>query len=1199
MRLSRLGLPAYGHFTDAGFDLPVREPDIHFVLGPNEAGKSTALAAVEDLFFGIPKNTPYGFQHGYGDMLLAAAIEGQAGTFEFKRRKGTRDTLLSKDGFPVPGGEALLLPFLNGIDRAFYSRMFCLDHKRLQEGGREILDAQNDVGQILFSAGAGVARLREFMRKLRADADALWASRRAGHRAYFQAEDRLKEADDFLRQHLITAKHWHELKTVLDQANDAYQAIEAEIETKTAESRRLGRIRRVCRYVQRHAGITARLEAFKDVPSLSDDAGPVLDSALKDESTAEIRLATLLERTEALRRQRSTLTYDEALLARSADVDQLHERRIQIRGFKADLPKRRAELLAAEANLAALAAELDWPVAEPAETISRLPARAKLTHGRALSQRRGEVLTTEHNTRGAHSEVDQRITALTEELAAQGAARDLAELRAILNVIRPAGDIEGRISAAELEAQTATTAVQKIFRSMRPAVSAEIDISSLAVPQKSAIEYHRDRARGLAQSLQSCRDQIRNIEFALVEHQNEYQRLAREERAVPAEELQGYRGRRDTGWAIIRRKYIEDGDVSESEIRAFTADDLSLPEAYEAAVRDADGAADRRYDTAEATGRLAEIARQIAGQEARLEQFRGQERGYSKDEAILAKDWTDLWSGLPLTPLAPDDMLAWVEARTQLLQAADAQAAAALKTASLRAEERTYREQLVGELARLGFSLDAPASQSLRALVEYAVDKLRENETQLAGRRRLEQDLAKARTDLARQKQRLREAADAAARWQTDWSSTMRELNLNPEGPPESLDAQMETLGAMREVATKINELRQERVEKMERDIAAFETQVSGVVASLAPQLVGAESEEAVLELEKLLRLAKQAQAQAAKTDADISAETKRTEECQELRRASRGVISRLQKAAGVSTLDDLRNVIALSGERRSLQAELAKNMRTLIDDGDGKSLPELAAECASVDLDQIAAAEQRISQELEDLQQRRVEAGQSSAAARREFDAVGGDDRVARAAADRQAALAEMSRIAEHYIRARAAELLLQAAVDRYRREKQAPLLKRAGELFAILTCGSFGSLQVSFDASDNMQLVGVRPGGRTVPVAGMSDGSADQLYLALRVAAVEDFLDNATPIPFIADDLFINFDERRAAAGLKVLGELAHKTQVIFFTHHRHLIEIANTALDTNVSIINLPEPAILPADAGEDSEAQAPLQRQTANG
>ena len=129
----------------------------------------------------------------------------------------------------------------------------------------------------------------------------------------------------------------------------------------------------------------------------------------------------------------------------------------------------------------------------------------------------------------------------------------------------------------------------------------------------------------------------------------------------------------------------------------------------------------------------------------------------------------------------------------------------------------------------------------------------------------------------------------------------------------------------------------------------------------------------------------------------------------------------------------------------------------------------------------------------------------------RRAFDAIGGDARASEAAALKQSALAEMRDVAEQYVRVRSAATLLHWAIDRYRREKQGPLLKRAGEIFATLTGGSFSDLSLQFDENDNAQLAGLRPGGGSVRVGGMSAGTADQLYLALRVASIEDYLGRA----------------------------------------------------------------------------------------
>jgi len=91
---------------------------------------------------------------------------------------------------------------------------------------------------------------------------------------------------------------------------------------------------------------------------------------------------------------------------------------------------------------------------------------------------------------------------------------------------------------------------------------------------------------------------------------------------------------------------------------------------------------------------------------------------------------------------------------------------------------------------------------------------------------------------------------------------------------------------------------------------------------------------------------------------------------------------------------------------------------------------------------------------------------------------------------------------------------------------------------LAATLTLGRFSRLIVDYDA-DKPTLAGVRSDDTVVPVDGMSEGTVDQLYLALRVAAVEDVVRGGVRLPFL-DDLFLNFDDERAAAGFKVFAQL-----------------------------------------------------------
>ena len=124
---------------------------------------------------------------------------------------------------------------------------------------------------------------------------------------------------------------------------------------------------------------------------------------------------------------------------------------------------------------------------------------------------------------------------------------------------------------------------------------------------------------------------------------------------------------------------------------------------------------------------------------------------------------------------------------------------------------------------------------------------------------------------------------------------------------------------------------------------------------------------------------------------------------------------------------------------------------------------------------------------------------------------------------------------------------------------------------IFRELTLGSFEKLTVDFE-KEPLALEGQRVGGKLVPIKAMSDGTRDQLYLALRLAALELHLGKGHALPFIADDLFINYDDKRAKAGLEALASLSEKTQVIFLSHHDHLVPAVKAVFGHDVNVVAL---------------------------
>ena len=75
MRFQLLDLVRYGGFADRVVTFGPGRPDLHLVMGPNEAGKSTMLEAIGDLLFGIHAQTAQGWRFDYGELRIRAVLE--------------------------------------------------------------------------------------------------------------------------------------------------------------------------------------------------------------------------------------------------------------------------------------------------------------------------------------------------------------------------------------------------------------------------------------------------------------------------------------------------------------------------------------------------------------------------------------------------------------------------------------------------------------------------------------------------------------------------------------------------------------------------------------------------------------------------------------------------------------------------------------------------------------------------------------------------------------------------------------------------------------------------------------------------------------------------------------------------------------------------------------------------------------------
>jgi uncharacterized protein YhaN len=171
--------------------------------------------------------------------------------------------------------------------------------------------------------------------------------------------------------------------------------------------------------------------------------------------------------------------------------------------------------------------------------------------------------------------------------------------------------------------------------------------------------------------------------------------------------------------------------------------------------------------------------------------------------------------------------------------------------------------------------------------------------------------------------------------------------------------------------------------------------------------------------------------------------------------------------------------------------------------------------------------------------------------------EAVGGDDAVARIEEEKRTVLLDIEERANRYLRLRIGTAAAEQALHIYRDRHRGSMMARPSNAFYTISRGAYAKLATQAE-KDAEVLVAVGAGGSTKVASQLSKGTRFQLYLALRVAGYHEFVQTHPTVPFIADDIMETCDDFRAEEAFRLFDQMANVGQVIYLTHHQHLLDI-----------------------------------------
>ncbi|MBI1948220.1 MAG: AAA family ATPase [Deltaproteobacteria bacterium] len=1163
MKIKRLDLLAFGPFTNKTLDLSEGQPGLHVVVGPNEAGKSSTLRALKAWLFGIDARSADNFLHDHKQLRVGGVLEITGGkVVACVRRKGNKDTLRDIET-DAPIGDDTLRGLLPGLNEELFSQLHGIDHAGLVEGGKAILEQSGDLGKSLFGAALGAAGKSQLLDELQTEADNLFKPR-GQTQIINAAAAKLKEARRDEKQALVSVRDWKELQKSLKEAEEHVARIDEQIAEASRSKSKLERFRRIAGPLAERRALLERQAALGDVVLLPDDFAARRQAALAKQSLAGERLQKASAKLERVQQEAGGLHVPPGLLENRHAIEDLQRQLGAVQKSVADKPaqdaKRRDHRNAARALLRSIRPDLDL---ESVETLQPLPNKKKLmaTLAQQSSLRRQRTDQLEAKQR----ELLDEKTMLHQQLAAMGGpGKDVSSLQTAILAARKAGDLAAMLHKARDAASQQEEACSRDLSRLGRFEGSLEELSARALPERAVLDNFEKKLDELDEHARQAARRQSEARQELGRHEENLKTLLRSSQVPSLDDLKGARDHREQGWKLIRGKYVDGADPGAAA--ATFAGSKDLPSAYEQAVQSADDVADRLLLDAQRAQQRASLEIQIQARHEALSNVEGELSALAASRGQLELAWQAAWTDVTSKVGAPKEMKEWLQRVEQLLQKAAQLDRARAEVRVLQAAQTSHLEALTAELRALG-QQHVPEEKGLEPLLARCEQLASQQETSTRRQGELTASLQKLELQLKGATDDRRRVEDELHRWGGEWAAAVDGLGLGTDPHPDLALATMEKLEALFE-ELKSADIAQKRIYGMEKDEERFTAAVTQLAQRIALEMGAQTPAEVTQSLARRLADALADAAGLQKLRAQIGElEGEVADARQDIQLAEQSLAA-LRAEAAVATDEELSPVIERSQQRRHLASSVERLERQLHQSGEGHSIDVLEQEARDLDADLVGDQLSQLDTRLSELGSARDAQRDQRQALLVRIQALDGSSKAADAAERAEQLLAGIIPDAEQYLRLTIARLILEEQMERYRQENQTPVLKRAGELFARLTLGSFSGLRDEVEDDGTPVLLGVRPDKSEVGVDGMSDGTRDQLFLALRLATIELQRDQQDPLPFVVDDILVGFDDARSKACLEVLAELAQQTQVLLFTHHS-MVALAAKGLGTEKGV------------------------------
>lgn len=1159
MKFNRLKFQTIGPFEDLHLTFPA-DKSLQIVYGQNESGKSTTLKYIHYFLFGIPRKEFEDYKYISKKYMIEATIIDCSQTETiFRRFKKDKSNLLLNDD---TDGRVLLEGLLNNLTKDEFQQLFGISHKTLQAGANLLLQGKGDLAKAIFEAGSGYSNLNKILSGFNDRCEQL-----------YKAGGQNQKIAQIINEIETQKRTMDSQKVNMDQCHDIAVTIEAKKanlqEQKKIRDDLFNRQTIIKSNLQVHPLVIQLkndkeiLTNLQEIPFINEQEISTLENFLSQFSNQSDNKQDFEDKANALKSDLDQIKINEGILTNEDQILQLTHKMTFVTTHLEDIEKRKVERRREEELAKNLTRDLydHQDLEQISKLVPNLALRSTIEElGVGIQSNLASIQTLkEQVSQNANSIQGKALDLDNLNLSAQ-----YQEIKFIADTIRSNGLEPNALARGILSLNKKIDLLSARLRGLEMWPGTLESLASTTLPTTNKVRQFANTFEELENSFKELKSDMRNLTKEVAKHEKDLKKVSLDTNLPSRQHLLDLRNQRASHWDSVLKKQTKEKQAVPTDTELFKT--------YLGIEVEIDNLTDLLLDNADKVAQTNLLHDQIKGLNDILAKKQDEHLNIETSINKLLDAWKALWATVGVSePSKPNEMIHWLEKVKGIV---DDWNGISVEIGEMKKSEAS-QTKLFQEASKLLHIDSTCIDLAWTKIVKFLEEEL--SKLELKNILSTQTDSLKASSiELTTTIETKRKALDLD---QIKFEKLVEKIQI-----PGTSDFQV-----VKQYLDKITDIKghldsmviaNHRIESMQVDIQNVKNSLEQVYSAIGEKAGAIENSTITEKIRALSSRLKSESDLKTNWNQIIKAQKSSSEKIKNIDDSLCTLRVKLQPLATQMKLTDILKLSICFPKLRekskvSLSCEVAR--KNLLDAGFDPSDENKLSELLNLDKTALENDYKKNENRLQEFEHEISGLNQELGRLDQSLNHLEENEGNHSSRSVLSTTLIECKGLVQDFLQHALAKIVLKETIRNFNEKFANPILTRAQAHFQCLTDNSFAgiitdqeskSFYLSRRHGDATEGEGLTFGlkqfenqeGNTV----LSDGTADQLFLSLRLAAIELYLDQYIAVsketmPIILDDILVNFDDNRAIATLDCLAKLSEKSQVILFTHHQHLEELA----------------------------------------